>query len=101
MDRADILIPKEQVGDFCRRHHIRRLSLFGSILRVDFRPESDIDVLVEFEKGHVPGFLRLSHMERELSELIGRKVDMRTPAELSRYFRDEVMAQAEVQYAEG
>jgi len=92
--------PKEKIADFCERQYIRRLSLFGSVLRADFRPEGDIDVLVEFEPGHVPGFFRLFDLEEELSRLSGgRKVDLRTPQDLSRYFRDEVLAHAEVQYA--
>lgn len=96
-----ITIPQDAVADFCRRHHMRRLAVFGSVLRNDFRPESDVDVLVEFEPGYVPGLLRLAAMERDLSDLLGgRKVDMRTPADLSRYFRDEVVARAVVQYAE-
>jgi uncharacterized protein len=95
-------IPGNQIADFCRRNHIRRLSFFGSVLRADFRKESDIDVLVEFEPGHVPGFFRLFDMEEELSSLLeGRKVDLRTPRDLSRYFRDEVLATAKVQYAQG
>jgi predicted nucleotidyltransferase len=89
-----------QLAGFCRRHHIRRLSLFGSALREDFRPDSDVDVLVEFEPGVSVGLLHLARIERELTETIGKKVDMRTPAELSRYFRDEVLRTAEVQYAE-
>lgn len=84
----------EVISDFCRRHHIRRLSLFGSVLRDDFRPESDVDVLVEFEAGHVPGFFGLFEMEEELSAVFGRKVDLNTPASLSRYFRDRVIAEA-------
>ena len=92
-------IPKDKIADFCRRQHIRRLSLFGSILRDDFGPESDIDVLVEFEPGHTPGLLRMAGLELELSDLLGRKVDLRTPAELSRYFRDDVRHVSEVQYA--
>jgi len=92
---------RETIAAFCRRHHIRRLALFGSVLRDDFSPESDIDVLVEFEPGQVPGFFGLVDMECELSELLGgRKVDLRTPQDLSRYFRDEVLAGAEVQYAQ-
>ena len=79
--------------------HIRRLSLFGSILRDDFRPDSDVDVLVEFEPDHVPGFFGLFDLQEELSALFGRRVDLRTPEDLSRYFRDEVLARAEVQYA--
>ena len=96
---SKIEINTESIADFCRRNHIRELSFFGSVLRNDFRPDSDVDVLVEFEPGHVPGFIRLAGMERELSEILGRKADIRTPEELSRYFRDEVIAEAEVQYA--
>jgi uncharacterized protein len=93
-------IPREVVADFCRTHHIRKLSIFGSYLREDFRRESDVDFLVEFEEGHTPGYFELADMEQDLSEILGGcKVDLRTPQELSRYFRDEVMAQAEVQYA--
>lgn len=99
MTTADLTIPKKELAEFCRRHHIRRLSLFGSVLREDFGPDSDVDVLVEFEPGHTVGLIRLAGMERELSEKLGRKVDMRTPADLSRYFRDEVTAEAEVVYA--
>ncbi len=95
-------VPKKEIYEFCRRHHIGRLSLFGSVLTPDFGPESDIDVLVEFEPGHSPGFLRLAGLEEELSGLFGgRRVDLRTPQDLSRYFRDEVIASAEVQYATG
>ena len=92
-------IDKDGTADFCRRHHIRKLSLFGSVLRDDFRPDSDVDVLIEFEPGHTVGLIRLAGMERELSELIGRKADLQTPADLSRYFRQEVIDSAEVQYA--
>ena len=99
MSRSKIDLPEEKITDFCRRNRIARLSLFGSVLREDFNEDSDIDVLVEFEPAHVPGFLRLAGMEMELSELLGgRKVDMRTPDELSRYFRSEVMASAETHY---
>jgi len=95
-----VLAPKEKITEFCRRYHIARLSLFGSALTSDFGPESDIDVLVEFERGHSPGFLHLAQLEDELSDLFeGRKVDLRTPQDLSRYFRDEVIASAQVQYA--
>ena len=95
-----IQISQDRLADFCRRHHIRELALFGSALREDFRPDSDVDFLVEFETGHVPGLLRLAGMERELSDLLGgRKVDLRTPQDLSRYFRDDVVASAEVQCA--
>lgn len=97
MSSARIPIPHEQVNDFCRRHHIRKLALFGSVLRDDFRPDSDVDVLVEFEPGKTPG-LAFFGMEIELSEILGRKVDLNTPGLLSKYFRDRVMAEAEVQY---
>ncbi len=94
-------IPKDKIANFCRENHIRKLSLFGSILREDFHPESDVDMLVEFEPGHRIGFIGLAGLELELSKMLGRKVDLRTPAELSRYFRDEVKKNAEVQYARG
>ena len=90
-------IPEDAVADFCRRHSVRRLSLFGSILRDDFQPDSDIDVLVEFHPDTRVG-LRFFAMERELSKLLGRKVDLNTPGFLSRYFRDEVLEEAVVQY---
>lgn len=93
-----VSVPKPVIADFCRRHHIRRLAVFGSALREDFGPHSDLDVLVEFEAGHVPG-LAFFAMEQELSELLGRKVDLNTPQFLSPYFRDEVLAEAKVQYA--
>jgi uncharacterized protein len=99
--RAKIKIPRAAIGAFCRRHHIRRFALFGSVLHNDFRADSDIDVLVEFEPNHVPGLIRLASMELELSELLGgRKVDMNTPLCLSPHFRDKVLAEAEVLYAE-
>jgi len=94
-------IPTQPLSQFCERHHIRRLALFGSVLTDRFRADSDVDVLVDFEAGHVPGFIRLAGMERELSELIGRRVDMRTPQDLSREFRDAVVAGAAVQYERG
>lgn len=95
---ARIELDKVRIAEFCRRHRIRRLALFGSVLRDDFRPDSDLDVLVEFEPDHIPGLIRLAGMEIELSEMVGRKVDLRTPAELSRYFRQKVLELAEVQY---
>jgi uncharacterized protein len=90
-------IPKAEVAEFCRRHRIRRLALFGSILRDDFRPESDVDVLVEFEPGARVG-LRFFAMERELSEILGRKVDLNTPGFLGTYYREGVLREAESQY---
>ncbi len=95
-----ISLPRDQIAEFCRRRHIRKLALFGSALRDDFRPDSDVDILVVFDPQHVPGFFELYDMEESLSALLGgRKVDLRTPEDLSRYFRDEVVARAEVQYA--
>ena len=99
--RPKINIPYQEIEEFCKRHHIRKLSFFGSFLRGDFGPDSDLDVLVEFEPGQKVGFLRLAGMEIELSGILKRKVDLRTPAELSRYFRQEVLDAAEVQYAKG
>jgi len=97
--KTNIDIRPEKIADFCKRNHIRKLSLFGSVLRDDFGPESDVDVLVEFEPEHIPGYIGLAGMEIELSEIIGRKVDMNTPNCLSQYFREEVIKSAEVQYA--
>ncbi|MBM3334678.1 nucleotidyltransferase family protein [Candidatus Sumerlaeota bacterium] len=96
-----IEIPPDRIADFCRRNHIQRLSLFGSILGQDFGPDSDIDILVEFESGCTVGLLRMAGLEMELSQMIGRKVDLRTPAELSRYFRDDVIRSSQLQYAQG
>lgn len=94
-----IEIPRSQLEEFCVAHHIAKLSLFGSILRDDFTEESDIDFLVEFQKDYTPTFLALAQIEDALSDLMqGRKVDLRTPTELSPYFRDRVMAEARVQY---
>ena len=95
---SDITIDKNALAEFGQGHFIRKLAFFGSVLREDFTGESDVDVLVEFEVGHVPGFLGLAGMESELSELVGRKADMRTPGDLSRHFRDEVVSEAVVQY---
>lgn len=86
-----------EIADFCRRNRIRRLSLFGSALRSDFGPDSDLDLLVDFEPGHVPG-LRFFALERELSGLLGHRVELHTPQSLSPYFRDQVLAEAKIQY---
>ena len=95
-------ITKEQIADFCKNNQIRKFSFYGSILRDDFGPESDIDVLVELEPNHTIGLLKMAQMEIELSELMGgRKVDLRTPQDLSKYFRDKVIAEAVVQYEIG
>lgn len=92
-------LPNKQIASFCRRHHIQRLAVFGSALRPDFDQESDIDFLVEFDPNHIPGLFGVARMERELSGLLdGRKVDLRTQQDLSRYFRQQVVQEAEVQY---
>lgn len=92
-------IDETALARFCQRHHIRRLSLFGSQLKGTPRPDSDVDLLVEFEPEHIPSLIGIAGMEIELSELLGKKVDLRTAGDLSRYFRDEVVRTAEVQYA--
>ena len=99
-EEIPIEFPKEEIEGFCKKHYIRKLSLFGSALRNDFTPESDLDILVEFDPSHIPGLIRLAGMELELGEILGRKVDMRTAQELSRYFREDVLSSAKVQYAE-
>ena len=96
--RPRIPIPHDRLVAFCRRHGIRRLAFFGSVLRDDFTPESDVDVLVEFEPGARIGLIGLARIENELSRLIGRKVDMNTAGCLSPYFRDEVLYDAQVAY---
>jgi predicted nucleotidyltransferase len=90
--------PKEKIAEFCQKHHIKKLAIFGSVLRPDFRDDSDIDVLVEFDPDHIPG-LAFFAMEEELSKILGRKVDLNTPQFLSKYFRDQVIKEAVVQYA--
>jgi len=99
--RHKVELPRDKIADFCKRNHIRKLYLFGSALRAELRRDSDIDMLVEFRPGAALGLFDLARMERELSILVGgRKVDLRTPQELSRYFRDEVLSSASVEYAE-
>jgi uncharacterized protein len=97
MNYNGIEIPRDAIEEFCRRNHIRRLALFGSILRDDFGPRSDVDVLVEFEPGKTPGFDFIL-IQDNLSEILGRSVDLHTPFSLSKYFRDEVLREAEVLY---
>ena len=98
----NVSISQERLVEFCRANGIVRLAIFGSALRDDFGPESDIDVLVEFASGRAPGLLGMAGMEIDLSALFGgRKVDLRTPEDLSRYFRQEVLDMAEIQYAQG
>ncbi len=92
------IISKEKLSTFCRKNHITKLSLFGSALRDELRSDSDIDILVEFEDDHIPGLITFCGMQNELSDTIGREVDLRTPQDLSRYFRDEVVETALVQY---
>ena len=100
--KTNIKIPKGEISDFCKRNHIRHLAFFGSIQRNDFKPGSDVDVLVEFEPGRTPGFFKLFDMEEELSSLLGgRKVDLRTPGDLSRYFREKIKKEAETYYVQG
>ena len=91
-------IPKDKLAGFCKRNHIRKLSVFGSAVRGELQPDSDIDLLVEFEQDHTPGLFSIVRMEMELAEMLGRKVDLRTPEDLSQYFRDEVVRNAELQY---
>ena len=94
-----IPIDRERLADFCRRHHIRKLAFFGSVLRDDFSPESDVDVLYEFDEQHVPGW-EISDIEEELSKILGRRVDFVPAKYLNRWIRDRVLAEAEIQYAE-
>lgn len=96
-NQLKINLANEKIAEFCRRHHILRLSLFGSILSEDFRPDSDVDILVEFEPEHIPG-LEFFSMQDELSEILNQKVDLNTPNFLSPYFREQVLKGAEVLY---
>ena len=89
---------KDKLIEFCRKNHIRKLSIFGSAIRGELKPDSDIDLLVEFEEGHTPGLFSIVRMEMELTESLGRKVDLRTPDDLSKYFRDEVIRNAKLAY---
>ncbi|MCF7794020.1 MAG: nucleotidyltransferase family protein [Candidatus Cloacimonetes bacterium] len=98
MFEIDTIIGKKKLIEFCKKNKIRKLSLFGSALRDELTNESDIDILVEFEHNHIPGLLKLASMENDLTEFIGRKVDLRTPAELSRYFRNEILLNAKNLY---
>jgi hypothetical protein len=98
MATAQIPIPDAEIAQFCRRKGIRKLSFFGSVLTDRFSDASDVDILVEFEPDCHVGYFGLAAMERELSAVLGRKVDLRTPDELSRYFRDDVLRAAQVQY---
>jgi len=95
---TNLKMPKKAIAEFCKKNHIRKLSLFGSALREDFTPESDIDVIVEFEPDAHVGLIGLAGLELELGEILGRKADLNTPGFLSKYYRDQVLAEAEVQY---
>ena len=95
---ARVAIDAEQIAAFCRRHRIRKLALFGSVLRDDFRPDSDVDVLVEFAPEARITLFDMVDLEQELAEIVGRQVDLRTPGDLSRYFRQRVLDSAEVLY---
>ncbi len=99
MNLPQIAISQDELADFCQRHYIKKLAVFGSILRKDFGPDSDIDLLVEFEAGHIPGFAFFA-IQDELAELLGREVDLNTPAFLSRHFRQRVQAEAVVLYGD-
>ncbi|MBV6395356.1 MAG: hypothetical protein HFACDABA_00932 [Anaerolineales bacterium] len=99
MDKIKIRVPRKQLAEFCRRNHIRKLAFFGSVLRDDFSPQSDVDVLVEFKKGKTPGFAFFG-MQEELSKILQRKVDLNTPGFLNKYFREQVLREAKVEYVE-
>lgn len=100
MELGRVTVDRKKLADLCRRHHMRKLSLFGSVLSGTDRADSDVDLLVEFEDGKAPGLLRLAQIEHELSALLGgRRVDLRTAQDLSRHFREQVLRTAEVQYA--
>jgi len=91
-------LTKEQIAEFCRKHYIKKFAFFGSILRDDFRSDSDIDILVDLEPGAPIGLFEMADMELQLSDMAGRKVDLRTPQDLSKYFRNKVVREAEVLY---
>ena len=99
MDKIKIRVPRKRLAEFCRTNHIRKLAFFGSVLRDDFGPNSDIDVLVEFEEGKTPGLVFFG-MQEELGKILKRKVDLNTPEFLSKYFRDQVLSEAQVQYVQ-
>ena len=97
MNKLKIKVPRKKIAGFCQRYHIRKLAFYGSVLRDDFGPTSDIDVLVEFKPGHTPGLAFFS-MQEELSEILGHKVDLNTSGFISKYFREEVNREARVEY---
>lgn len=97
---TNISVPTEKITQFCQHYHIQKLSFFGSVLRDDFSPKSDVDILVELNPQHIPGLIRLSAMEQELSDIFQRQVDLRTPEDFSPYFRQEILNTAVVQYVD-
>jgi uncharacterized protein len=100
MGKLPIPINKRKLSAFCRKYHITYLALFGSVLTSHFTASSDVDILVKFDKKHIPGLFGMVDMQEELSEIVGREVDLKTPNGLSRYFRDEVLSTAKVLYGE-
>ena len=98
MGKLPIPVNKRKIGAFCKKYHITYLALFGSILTSHFTASSDVDVLVKFEKKHTPGLFGIFDMQEELSEIVGREVDLKTPNSLSRYFRDDVLSKAKILY---
>jgi hypothetical protein len=98
--KIGIPVPHEAIAELCRRHGIRRLAFFGSVTGDDFTSQSDVDVLVEFQPGRIPGLITFAGYQNELSDLLGHHVDMHTPESLSRYFREEVLAEAKDEYVE-
>lgn len=99
--KPQITIPKKKIEKFCRSYHISKLALFGSVLTDQFTATSDIDILVEFEPKHIPGLFGIVGMENELTKIQGRKADLRTPQDLSRYFRQDVLTKAYPIYGQG
>ena len=98
MNLQSLAISRDRLAEFCQRHHIRKLSFFGSVLRDDFSEDSDVDVLIEFEPDARVGLIRLAGIELELSQMLGRKIDLNTPGFLSPYYRDKVMQESETYY---
>lgn len=96
---VQIAVDREKIAEFCRRHHIKRLALFGSVLREDFGPDSDVDVLVEFEEGHAVGYLTFAGIARELTDLLGRSADIHTSTALKPRIRAEIAETAAMLYA--
>lgn len=98
MDSTPIRLDNKKIRMFCKKHHIATLALFGSILTAHFTPSSDVDVLVSFEKEHIPTLFDIVDMESELGNIVGRDVDLKTANDLSPYFRDDVLANAKIIY---